>query len=259
MFSDFDENARKEEGRGRRTLSLILAGGIFVLLAAGVAAAVATAHQIARHEEEVDVEFAALDAAEPEPEPEPEPPPEPEPEPPQRRRPPPAAAVSDAPPTSIPDERPAESEGELAEAGEVGPVDGSPDGVEGGTGDAVVEEPVEPEPPEPPPGPPRPPRPPPQQERVEVQPPTLLSGCETPERPSTLEGQTAETIRIRVRVIVGADGRVLRATVTEGHELIPEETILECVNTRVFEPATLEGRPVPYVMTYVFTFRPDIL
>ena len=80
-----------------------------------------------------------------------------------------------------------------------------------------------------------------------------------PERPESLEGQTAETIRIRVRVVIGADGRVMRATIAEGHALIPEDTILSCVNTRVYEPATLEGRPVPYVLSYVFTFRPDVL
>ena len=249
MFSDFDDKAQKEEGRGRRTVSLLLAGGIFVVLAAGVAAAVATAHQIARQDDDVDVEFATLDTPDvPEPEPEPERRP---------RRPPPAAAASNAPPASIPDARPDEREGALAEAGEVGPVDGSEDGVEGGTG--PVDEPVAPEPPEPPPGPPTPPRPPPQQERVEVQPPRMLSGCQTPDRPDTLEGQTAETIRIRVRVVIDASGRVLRATITEGHERIPEDTILGCVNTRVYEPATLEEMPVPYVMTYVFTFRPDIL
>jgi len=60
-------------------------------------------------------------------------------------------------------------------------------------------------------------------------------------------------------VVIGEDGRVMRATLTEGHELIPEATILSCVNTRIYEPATLEGTPVPYVLTYVFTFRPDIL
>ena len=133
-------------------------------------------------------------------------------------------------------------------------------GEEGGTGDAeVVPEPVAPPPPEPPPGPPRPPRPPPQQERVEVRAPQRIGGCDAPERPSTLEGATAETIRIRVRVVVGEDGRVMRATVTEGHALVPDETVLSCVRTRLYEPATLEGRPVPYVFTYVFTFRPDVL
>ena len=92
-----------------------------------------------------------------------------------------------------------------------------------------------------------------------MQAPQRISGCDTPERPATLEGATAETIRIRVRVVIGADGRVMRATITEGHALIPEPTILSCVESRIYEPATLEGTPVPYVLTYVFTFRPDIL
>jgi len=58
-------------------------------------------------------------------------------------------------------------------------------------------------------------------------------------------------------VVIGADGRVLRATITDGHPLIPDDTILRCVQTRVYAPATLEGTPVPYVLSYVFTFRPD--
>ncbi len=43
MFSDFDNQGSSTEGRGRRTVSLLLAGGIFAGLAVAIAAAVATA------------------------------------------------------------------------------------------------------------------------------------------------------------------------------------------------------------------------
>ncbi|MBX3271704.1 MAG: hypothetical protein KF729_15665 [Sandaracinaceae bacterium] len=255
MFSDFDERAKKDEGRGRRTVSLLLAGGVFSLLALAIAAAVAIRHEIVRQERDLDVAFAVLEDV-----PEPVVEPEPEPERPQEARPRPAAAT-DGPPASIPDTRPPEADGALATATDVGPVDGTYGGVEGGegTGPAPRVEPelITPPPPAPPPGPPRPPRPPAEQERVEVRAPSMLSGCRTPERPASLEGATAETIRIRVRVVIGPDGRVLRATLVETHPLVPEETILGCVTTRVYQPATIEGTPVPYVLSYVFTFRPD--
>lgn len=259
MFSDFDAKARREDGRGRQTVSLLLAGLIFVGLAIAIGFAIATAHAVVeRRERDVDVEFAALEA----PEPEPLPPPPPPPPPPPARRPPRARAPSvDAPPTAIPDARPAEREGELADPGEVGP-SGSEDGVEGGRGPirepAPVREP--PPPPPPPPGPPRPPAPPPSQERIEIAPPRMLSGCQTPERPESLEGATAETITIYVRVVIGPDGRVLRARIEAPHPLVPDATILSCVRSRVYEPAHLpDGTTVPYPLRYAFTFRPDVL
>lgn len=260
MFSDFDAKARRDEGRGRRTVSLLLAALIFVGLAAFIGAAIATARAVVqRREREVEVEFAALDTAEPEPAP--EPPPPPPPPPPERRPPPrPRGANTGAPPTSIPNVRPAEAEGQLADPGDVGP--GSDDGVEGGSGPVRESEPVRepPPPPEPPPGPPQPPRPAPTQERIEISPPQLISGCRTPERPEALEGATAETITIYVRVVIGPDGRVLRARIEEPHPLVPDATILECVEHRIYEPARLpDGTPVPYPLRYAFTFRPDVM
>jgi outer membrane biosynthesis protein TonB len=88
----------------------------------------------------------------------------------------------------------------------------------------------------------------------------MRSGCTTPPRPESLEGATAETITVYVRVVVGPDGRVLRARIEQSHALIPDSTVLECVNSRVYEPAHLpDGTPVPYPLRYAFTFRPDVL
>lgn len=257
MFGDFDAKAKGDDERGRRTVSLVLAGALFVGIAAALAAAIATTQAvIERREREVAVEFASIEEAAPEP----EPPPPPPPPPPAERRPPRArpAAVVDGPPTSIPNERAAEAEGDLADPGDVGPV-GTEDGVEGGTAPAPRVTPP-PAPPAPPPGPPRPPPRPPEQERIEIAPPRMLSGCSVPERPDALEGATAETITIYVRLVIGPDGRVLRARIETSHPLIPDETILACVQTRMFEPAHLpDGTAVPYPLRYAFTFRPDVL
>ena len=88
----------------------------------------------------------------------------------------------------------------------------------------------------------------------------MLSGCQRPDRPPELEGATAETITIYVRIVVGPDGRVLRATIEEPHPLIPDETVLVCVRDRVYQPAHLpDGTPVPYPLRYAFTFVPDVL
>jgi hypothetical protein len=88
----------------------------------------------------------------------------------------------------------------------------------------------------------------------------MLSGCATPERPSELEGATAETITVYVRLVIGPDGRVLRARVEEPHPLVPDAVLLTCVESRVYEPARLpDGTAVPYPLRYAFTFRPDVL
>src|SRR5690606_41211029 len=104
MFSDFDANAKREDGRGRRTVSLLLAGLIFAGLAVAISVAIATAHAVVeRRQRDVDVEFAALETAAPEP---PPPPPPPPPEPAPTRRPPRGRpARVDGPPPSIPDAR----------------------------------------------------------------------------------------------------------------------------------------------------------
>jgi hypothetical protein len=256
MFSDFDAKAKREAGgRGRRSASLVIAGLIFAGLAGLISAAIATAHAvIERRQRDVEVEFAALEEPEVEPEPEPEPPPPPPPRP--RAR---LAAVIDRPPDAIPDERPPESEGELAEGAEIG----SEWGEEGGTETAPPRPRAEPAPLPPPPAPPaetRPPPRPPQQERIEISAPRMLSGCQTPERPPELETSTAETITIYVRLIVSPDGSVMSASIEESHPLVPDETVLACIRSRIYEPAKMpDGTPVPFPLRYAFTYRPDVL
>ncbi len=88
----------------------------------------------------------------------------------------------------------------------------------------------------------------------------MLSGCPRPERPPGLEGATAETITLYVRVVVGPDGRILRARLERGHPLVPDDVVLACVRSRIYEAAHLpDGTPVPYPLRYAFTFRPDVL
>ena len=63
-----------------------------------------------------------------------------------------------------------------------------------------------------------------------------------------------------MRIIVGPDGQVVRARIEDSHDLIPDELILECIRSRVYEPAHLpDGTAVPYPLRYAFTFRPDVL
>ena len=42
MFNDFDQDADKEEGRGRRAASLAISGLVFLLLGSALAATMAT-------------------------------------------------------------------------------------------------------------------------------------------------------------------------------------------------------------------------
>ena len=248
MFSDFDESHELTEGKGRLGVSFALSGLIFVGTAGSIGAAVATAHAVVRERPDMMVEFGMLDEPPPAPIQEPPPPPPVEAEPPRRRR---RAAISDRPPTEIPDERPAEAEGELVDVADEGPFDGFEDGDIDGT--------LTPEPEPTPEAEPEPeiPAPSPSQVRETITPPTMVSGCRTPDLPDALRGQAA-TIRIDVRMLIGADGRVLRARLLTEHPLIDESLILRCVNAQVFEPAKLpDGTAVPYPFRRRFVFRPS--
>ena len=251
MFNDFDGSTKDEEkGRGRMGLSLALSAVLYGVLAALLVSVVATARAVVR-EREVEVEFASLPPA-PEPEAAPAPPPPPPPPAPRPRgsRRPAAQRGAMAAPGSIPDARPEESDGNLVEAGAVGPVDGFTDGGGGGQ-----EEPA------PPPAPPPPPPPPvsPRQERIEVRRPEFLSGCRSPEVPSAVQRQAA-TIRILVQMLIMPDGRPGSVRVLEGHPLIPEASIIACARDQVFEPARLaDGTAVPYPFRRRYVFRPSNL
>ena len=205
-------------------VSFLISGGIFVAIAAALAGAIATARVVVRRQQrDVQVAFANLQQA-------------PKPKPvvkaqPGRRK---AAAPVARPPSAVPQARPEEAEGELAEAGKVGPVEGFTDG-EGGRPAA---------------------RGLPQQVTETIEEPRFVSGCRAPEIPDALTS-TAATIEIDVRMLIDARGFVQSAEVLKSHPLVPDELILHCARAQVFKPAHLpDGTPVPYPFRRRFVFLP---
>jgi len=256
VFNDFDQDADKEEGRGRRAASLAISGLVFLLLGSALAATMATVRAMQPHRADRDVTFEELPIAAPEPEEAPPPPPPPPvrraPNEPVGQRP-----VLDGPPSGIPDERPEEAEGELAAVNQVGPIE---NGAVMGEGD----------------GPPTPPRVveaprvelprvverAPEQERETIRRARFLadqSGCRSLIIPDNVGAALgARTVRIRVRAMVGTDGRVMNATVVEGDAAVPNALVINCATEWVFAPATLpDGTAVPYpaIRTFVITPR----
>jgi hypothetical protein len=226
MFEDFDKSKATKEGRGRMGVSFLISGGIFVAMAAALAGAIATARVVVRRSQrDVPVAFANLARA-------------PKPKPlvkaqPGRRK---AAAPAARPPSAVPQARPEEAEGELADAGKVGPVEGftDGDGAAGGGGGRGV----------------------PQQVTETIEEPRFLSGCRAPEIPDALTA-TAATIEIDVRMLIDVRGLVRSAEVLRPHPLVPSELILQCARAQVFRPAHLpDGTPVPYPYRRRFVFLP---
>lgn len=257
MFNDFDQDAEKEEGRGRRAASLMISGLVFLLLGSALAATMATVRAMQPHRPDREVTFEELPVAAPEPE---EAPPPPPPPPPVRRAPNEPVGqrpVLDGPPSGIPDERPEEAEGELAAVNHVGPIE---NGAVMGEGDGPVV-------------PPRPETPrvvelprtverAPEQERETIRRARFLadqSGCRSliiPDQVGAALG--ARTVTIRVRALVGTDGRVMNASVVEGDAAVPNALVIDCATEWVFAPATLpDGTAVPYpaIRTFVITPR----
>ena len=260
MFNDFEDGGGEKEGGGRRAASLGVAAVILILLGSGVAAALATV-RVVQERREQDVTFADLPPM-PEPEieeaPPPPPPPPPPPSRPRQDRPAGQRPVLDGPPSGIPDERPEEADGELSEATNVGPIENNAEMGEGGDG---APEPA----PEPTPAPEvveeRPTAPPPEQRRETIRRARYLadaSGCRRVVLPDDVAmALGAQTVRVRVRALVGPDGRVRNATVTSDHDAIPTALFEQCAEEWVFEPATLpDGTPVPYPAIRTFVIRP---
>jgi hypothetical protein len=225
MFEDFEKSRATGEGRGRMGLSFLISGGIFVGIMAALAGAIATARVvIKRQQRDVEVAFANLSRA-------------PKPKPivkaaPGRRR---AAAPVARPPSALPQAKPEEAEGELADAGKVGPVEGFTGGEGDGKGGA---------------------RPLRQQVTEAIAEPRFLSGCRAPEVPDALTASAA-TIEIDVRMLIDARGVVRSAEVLKAHPLIPNDLILLCARAQVFRPAHLpDGTPVPYPFRRRFVFLP---
>lgn len=93
------------------------------------------------------------------------------------------------------------------------------------------------------------------QQREKAQPPKYLCGC--PHGPSVSDEVRAaqETIRVRVRLIVGPDGVPTRARMEKSHPLIPDAAVIECGLSQRFAPARLpDGTPIPYPFRRQFKF-----
>ena len=243
MFEDFDTSQKPAEGRGRLLGSYLISAGIIVGIAAALAATIATATVIVKKRRDVEVSFADL----------PPPPPKPKVKP--KKAAPGARKLAVrqrlSAPKEIPAEQPTEAEGQLAAAGDTGPVEGFVSGAgEGGGGEAAPQE-------APPPAPPAPERAPEGQQIERITAPQFLSGCQTPDIPDSII-TTAATIQIEVRMLIGPDGRVADAKIVKSHPLIPDDLILRCARAQIFEPAHLpEGLAVPYPFRRRFTFRPS--
>jgi hypothetical protein len=87
--------------------------------------------------------------------------------------------------------------------------------------------------------------------------PKYLGGCRAPDIPPEVR-TSAETIRVRVRLLVMPDGVPAKAEMEQSHALIPDETIIRCALAQRFEPARLpDGTAVPYPYRRQFTFKPS--
>lgn len=235
MFSDFDKKKKEStEERGRMGLSLAVSSVVYVVAAVGVAAAVATAKVVVdRQERDVEIQFAAVPTPPKQEQPKPkvikpkEAPKEVKTEPGQKR--------GLSAPTEIPDEELEEaSGGRLAEVEEI-----NIDDMIGGGGSQGKRKTG------------------PHQVRETVSRPKFLSGCTAPEIPTEVR-TSAETIRVRVRLLIMPDGVPVKAEMEESHKLIPDDWIIKCALAQRFEPARLpDGTAVPYPYRRQFTFKPS--
>ncbi|KPK53187.1 MAG: hypothetical protein AMJ63_07170 [Myxococcales bacterium SG8_38_1] len=238
MFSDFDDKKKEStEERGRMGLSLALSAVVYVVAAVGVAAAVATAKVVVdRQERDVEIQFAAAPTPMEKEKPKPKPkviekkqaPKEVEAEPGQKR--------GLSAPQEIPDEELQEaSEGRLADVEEI-----NIDEMIGGGGSEGKKKKTGP-----------------RQRRETVARPKYLGGCRAPDVPPEVRA-AAETIRVRVRLLVMPDGVPVKAEMEQSHTLIPDDVILKCALAQRFEPARLpDGTAVPYPYRRQFTFKPS--
>jgi len=237
MFSDFDKKKQDaSESRGRMGLSLAVSAVVYVVAGLGVAAAVATAKVVVdRQERDVDVQFAVAPTPVEQEKPKPKPKPIEKKEAPKEVKAEPGQKRGLSAPQEIPDEELQEaSDGRLAEVEEI-----NIDEMIGGGGSKGKKK--------------RGPR----QRRETVRRPKFLSGCRAPEVPIEVR-TSAETIRVRVRLLIMPDGVPVKAEMEASHALIPDESILKCALAQRFEPARLpDGTAVPYPYRRQFTFKPS--
>lgn len=96
----------------------------------------------------------------------------------------------------------------------------------------------------------------PRQRRVKPTRPKYLGGCRAPEVPDSLR-VSAETVRVQVRIVVGPDGMPTDATILKPHPSIPDEEVLKCALAHRFEPATVFGHAIATSFIRGFTFKPS--
>jgi len=217
-------------------LSLAVSAVVYVVAGLGVAAAVATAKVVVdRQERDVDVQFAVAPTPVEQEKPKPKPKPIEKKEAPKEVKAEPGQKRGLSAPQEIPDEELQEaSDGRLAEVEEI-----NIDEMIGGGGSKGKKK--------------RGPR----QRRETVRRPKFLSGCRAPEVPIEVR-TSAETIRVRVRLLIMPDGVPVKAEMEASHALIPDESILKCALAQRFEPARLpDGTAVPYPYRRQFTFKPS--
>ncbi len=236
MFKDFQEGDKPgQEGRGRMGVSLAVSAVVYLLAGLGVVAAVATAKVVVdKRERDIAVQFAA--APTPVEKPKPKPKPKAKKEEVQKvEKQDPGQKRGLSAPTEIPDEELQEaSSGRLAEVEEI-----NIDEMIGGGGSDGKKKTG------------------PRQRRETVQRPKYLGGCRAPEIPLDVR-TSAETIRVRVRLLIMPDGVPIKAEMEKSHPLIPDESILKCALAQRFEPARLpDGTAVPYPYRRQFTFKPS--
>jgi hypothetical protein len=237
MFSDFDKKKKEStEERGRMGLSLAVSSVVYVVAAVGVAAAVATAKVVVdRQERDVEIQFAAAPTPEKKEQPKPKPKVIEKKEEPKEIKAEPGEKRGLSAPQEIPDEELQEaSEGRLADVEEI-----NIDDLIGGGGSEGKKKTG------------------PRQRRETVQRPKFLGGCSAPEVPVAVR-TSAQTIRIRVRLLIMPDGIPSKAEMEQSHELVPDESIIRCALAQRFEPARLpDGTAVPYPYRRQFTFKPS--
>ncbi len=238
MFKDFDGGDKaSQEGRGRMGVSLAVSAVVYALVGIGVVAAVATAKVVVdKRERDIAVQFAARPTPVEQEKPKPKPKPKPKKEEVQKvEQKEPGQQRGLSAPTEIPDEELQEaSSGRLADVEEI-----NIDEMIGGGGSDGKKKTG------------------PRQKRETVSRPKYLGGCRAPDIPVEVR-TSAETIRVRVRLLIMPDGVPIKAELEKAHPLIPEESIIKCALAQRFEPARLpDGTAVPYPYRRQFTFKPS--
>jgi protein TonB len=248
MFGGFEE--QKDAQAGKRWFAS--AGTSLVIFVLGAIALVILAKQTSASPQEapsIDVTFHAEEAPEPEKAPPPPPPPPPTTEKKKAKRP---GKVAPVQPSAIPEARPDE-----AEPGER--VDATALQEEFGDGEVGTELPTASAPPPPPP-------PPPPAAALDVKipdpvsevdpgvkPPRAAAGNAMPVYPEKMrhKGVEAEVI---IKIKISAKGEVIAAEVIRGDEPFASAA-LAAVKTWRYEPATVDGRPAPFVRLVKLPFR----